>query len=121
MTDDMRSSHDIYQHLLHEFQDSLDEELEMELDDVRMEALISREGLPQPPGSGLSRRLYFSELLRLQGELVKLQDWIVHNKLRVVVLFEGRDAAGKGGVIKRVTQRLSPLLFTATSRLMPRL
>ncbi|MCQ4296594.1 polyphosphate kinase 2 [Pseudomonas stutzeri] len=108
MTDDMRSSHDVYQHLLHEFQDSLDEELEMELDDLRMDALIAREGLPQPPGVGLSRRAYFSELLRLQGELVKLQDWIVHHKLRVVVLFEGRDAAGKGGVIKRVTQRLNP-------------
>jgi polyphosphate kinase len=47
-------------------------------------------------------------LLRLQGELVKLQDWIVHHKLKVVVLFEGRDAAGKGGVIKRITQRLNP-------------
>ncbi|MCQ4262093.1 polyphosphate kinase 2 [Stutzerimonas stutzeri] len=108
MTDDMRSSHDVYQHLLHEFQDSLDEELEMELDDARMDALIPHESVPQPSESGLSRRAYFSELLRLQGELVKLQDWIVHNKLRVVVLFEGRDAAGKGGVIKRVTQRLNP-------------
>src|SRR5581483_5842662 len=48
------------------------------------------------------------ELLRLQRELVRLQDWVVHQKLKVVVLFEGRDAAGKGGVIKRVTQRLNP-------------
>ncbi|MFZ9764606.1 MAG: polyphosphate kinase 2, partial [Burkholderiaceae bacterium] len=47
-------------------------------------------------------------LFRLQGELVKLQDWGVHNKLKVVVLFEGRDAAGKGGAIKRITQRLNP-------------
>ncbi|HXP96929.1 MAG TPA: polyphosphate kinase 2, partial [Telmatospirillum sp.] len=54
------------------------------------------------------RRFYFRELFRLQGELVKLQDWVVHHKLKVVVLFEGRDAAGKGGVIKRITQRLNP-------------
>jgi polyphosphate kinase len=44
----------------------------------------------------------------LQGELVKLQDWVVDQKLKVVVIFEGRDAAGKGGVIKRITQRLNP-------------
>jgi len=44
----------------------------------------------------------------LQGELVKLQDWVVATKQKVVILFEGRDAAGKGGVIKRITQRLNP-------------
>ena len=108
MTDDLGNSLQVYEHLLHEFQDSLDEEFEMELDDARMDALLRRDGVPHPSDSGLSRRVYFSELLRLQGELVKLQDWIVHHKLRVVVLFEGRDAAGKGGVIKRVTQRLNP-------------
>lgn len=108
MTDDMRSQQEIYQHMMQEFQDSLDEELEMELDDARMDALIDPDGTATTAESGLSRRAYFSELLRLQGELVKLQDWIVNNKLRVVVLFEGRDAAGKGGVIKRVTQRLNP-------------
>src|SRR5699024_7346236 len=48
------------------------------------------------------------ELLRLQCELVKLQDWVVNKKLKVVVIFEGRDAAGKGGAIKRITQRLNP-------------
>jgi polyphosphate kinase 2 len=56
----------------------------------------------------LQRRSYFRELFRLQAELVKLQDWVVHEKVKVVVLFEGRDAAGKGGVIKRITQRLNP-------------
>ena len=55
-----------------------------------------------------NRQRYFRELLRLQGELVKLQDWVVHSGHRLVVLFEGRDAAGKGGVIKRITQRLNP-------------
>ena len=52
--------------------------------------------------------IYEKELVRLQEELVKLQQWIVKKKLRVVVLFEGRDAAGKGGVIKRIIQRLNP-------------
>jgi polyphosphate kinase 2 len=82
--------------------DSYDEELEMEIDDnnFNFASLI---------GSDNTERVrYFEELLRLQGELVKLQDWVVKEKLKVVVLFEGRDAAGKGGVIKRITQRLNP-------------
>jgi polyphosphate kinase 2 len=54
------------------------------------------------------RRQYFRELFRLQAELVKLQDWVVATGHKVVILFEGRDAAGKGGVIKRITQRLNP-------------
>jgi polyphosphate kinase 2 len=56
----------------------------------------------------LDRRVYFKELFRLQGELVKLQDWVQTQRLRVVVIFEGRDSAGKGGAIKRITQRLNP-------------
>jgi len=56
----------------------------------------------------LAKRHYEEELERLQIELVKLQDWIRHVGLKVVVLFEGRDAAGKGGVIKRITEKLSP-------------
>jgi polyphosphate kinase len=51
---------------------------------------------------------YMRELRKLQIELVKLQEWIRHEKLRVVVLFEGRDAAGKGGAIKRITESLNP-------------
>ena len=51
---------------------------------------------------------YLAELFRLQVELVKLQAWIKHKGLRVVVIFEGRDAAGKGGVIKRITEYLNP-------------
>jgi len=53
-------------------------------------------------------KAYGSELRRLQVELVKLQEWIKHEGLKVVVIFEGRDAAGKGGAIKRITQRLNP-------------
>ena len=56
----------------------------------------------------LKGKFYEKELAKLQVELVKLQEWIKHKGLRVVVLFEGRDAAGKGGVIKRITQRMNP-------------
>jgi len=55
-----------------------------------------------------ARKVYEKELARLQVELVKLQEWIKQRKLKVVVLFEGRDAAGKGGVIKRITECLNP-------------
>jgi len=87
---------ELHARIREEVLDSIDEELEMELDD----AARSTPSLP--------RSTYFHELFRLQGELVKLQDWVMHEKLKVVVLFEGRDAAGKGGVIKRITQRLNP-------------
>jgi polyphosphate kinase len=90
-----------------EFLDSFDEELEMEMDDDRLSRLVDG-GSPEEHGGGIDRRFYFSELFRLQGELVRLQDWVQHKKLKVVVLFEGRDAAGKGGAIKRITQRLNP-------------
>jgi len=60
------------------------------------------------PAKRLNKRTYEQELARLQIELVKLQEWVRHKKLKVVVLFEGRDAAGKGGVITRITQCLSP-------------
>ncbi|WP_419789426.1 polyphosphate kinase 2 [Pseudomonas petrae] len=86
--------------------DSFDEELEMEYDDARLDGLLADLGEEVP--KGIDRRVYFRELLRLQGELVKLQDWVVSQKLKLVVLFEGRDAAGKGGAIKRITQRLNP-------------
>ena len=94
-----------------EMLDSFDEELEMEIDDERMERLLdkfSEHPDKRGPRVGIDRRRYFKELFRLQAELVKLQDWVVHQKLKLVVLFEGRDAAGKGGTIKRITQRLNP-------------
>jgi polyphosphate kinase 2 len=56
----------------------------------------------------LDKKTYEAELEKLQVELVKLQEWIKYKHLKVVVIFEGRDAAGKGGVIKRITQRLNP-------------
>ncbi|WP_296650694.1 polyphosphate kinase 2 [Paraburkholderia sp.] len=83
--------------------DAFDEELEMEVDDR-----LQERGLHITDAARELRRVYFHELIRLQGELVKLQDWIVNTGYRLVVIFEGRDAAGKGGVIKRITQRLNP-------------
>ncbi|MBM4093630.1 MAG: polyphosphate kinase 2, partial [Planctomycetes bacterium] len=59
----------------------------------------------------LKRKVYEKELERLQIELVKLQAWVKHAGARIVVVFEGRDAAGKGGVIKRITARVSPRVF----------
>ncbi|HJW25397.1 MAG TPA: polyphosphate kinase 2 [Rhodocyclaceae bacterium] len=92
-----------------EMLDSFDEELEMEIDDDRLDHLAEEvRGHGHPILEPLDRQFYFRELFRLQGELIKLQDWVIDQKLKVVVLFEGRDAAGKGGVIKRVTQRMNP-------------
>lgn len=56
----------------------------------------------------LSKKVYENELTKLQLELVKLQEWIRARGLKVVVIFEGRDAAGKGGAIKRITENLNP-------------
>ena len=91
-----------------EMLDGFDEELEMEIDDDRMNALIADVVNSEVEGGGLSRSFYFKELFRLQGELVKLQDWVVHKKLKVVVLFEGRDTSGKGGVIDAIRERVNP-------------
>lgn len=100
------------QDLLHdEMVDSIDEELELEIGDDLLSRLppgIVDETFPVDTTPPIDRRRYFSELLHLQRELVKLQNWVVHKGLKVVILFEGRDAAGKGGVIKRVAQRLNP-------------
>ncbi len=99
---------EVMRRIRHELIDSYDEELEMELEDRTLAQLTGEE----PPGHGAQdkerRRQYFRELFRLQCELVKLQDWVVSTGHKVVILFEGRDAAGKGGVIKRITQRLNP-------------
>jgi polyphosphate kinase 2 len=87
--------------------DSYDEEFEMEAEDGLH---VNPQG-EWPQGFQEDRefrRTYFRELFRLQGELVKLQDWIASTGQKVVVIFEGRDSAGKGGAIKRVVQRLNP-------------
>jgi polyphosphate kinase 2 len=88
-----------------EVADSFDEELELELDDERIAELLDDSAVTAEKAA---RQVYFRELFRLQRELVKLQDWVVARNRKVVVLFEGRDAAGKGGAIKRITQRMNP-------------
>jgi polyphosphate kinase 2 len=101
-----------------ELLDGFDEELELELDDERFQRQLGSDGARLARHSqvpSIDRHLYFTELFRLQGELVKLQDWVVEKKLKVVVLCEGRDAAGKGSVIKRITQRLNPRVATVVA------
>src|SRR5262249_52568131 len=107
---DMRekNSHSLEERLREELADTVDEELEMEIDDERITQLITPVVDARTKQNGLDRHFYFKELLRLQKELIKLQDWVAYRKLKLVVLFEGRDAAGKGGAIKRITQRLNP-------------
>ena len=107
MSFDPTQQEEIIRRVRRDLMDGYDEELEMELEDRNVDAL-SRGGAPESEQERTDRQTYFRELFRLQGELVKLQDWVIHSKHKVVILFEGRDAAGKGGVIKRITQRLNP-------------
>ena len=90
-----------------ELADTLDEEWEIELEDSILSREIKKIYQKEHPDM-LERAVYFRELLRLQAELIKLHDWVEQTGQKVVVLFEGRDSAGKGGVIKRITQRLNP-------------
>jgi polyphosphate kinase 2 len=76
----------------------------------KTEAVSKTESNSPASKKRLKRKKYDAELLRLQGELVKLAAWVKHRGLRVVALFEGRDAAGKGGAIKRITEAISPRL-----------
>jgi polyphosphate kinase len=90
-----------------EMLDSFDEELELEIDDDRLNEALNKI-IETPDQDTVDRSFYFKELLNLQRELVKLQDWVIATKAKIVVVFEGRDSAGKGGAIKRITQRLNP-------------
>ncbi|MBC7139930.1 MAG: polyphosphate kinase 2 [Defluviimonas sp.] len=90
-----------------ELADALDEDYELELEDSTLSLEIARIYKRSHP-QAIDRASYFHALIRLQSELIKLQDWVQHSGEKIVVLFEGRDAAGKGGVIKRITQRLNP-------------
>ncbi|WP_207401778.1 polyphosphate kinase 2 [Psychrobacter pygoscelis] len=86
--------------------DAYDEELENEVDDYVRDYRFDGHELSEQ--EKLDRQTYFKELVRLQRELIKLQDWVVDRGEKIVVIFEGRDSAGKGGAIKRITQRLNP-------------
>ena len=65
----------------------------------------------EPGGKTFDRKTYDKELAKLHGELVSLQQWVVHNGLKVCIVLEGRDGAGKGGTIKALTERVSPRIF----------
>jgi len=90
-----------------ELDDTLDEDFELEMSEPALSLELRRIYQRKHPET-LDRRVYFRELLTLQSELIKLQDWVEYSGEKIAVLFEGRDAAGKGGVIKRITQRLNP-------------
>jgi len=77
-------------------------------EEVQLEGRWHIVGPGTPPTKRNSDYRYIDELVRLQFELIKLQEWVRIKGLRVVILFEGRDAAGKGGVIKRITEALNP-------------
>jgi len=93
--------------LSEELADALDEDFELEISESDLSLELRRIYREAHPPS-LERKDYFTKLLSLQSELIKLQDWVQQTGEKVVVLFEGRDSAGKGGVIKRITQRLNP-------------
>ena len=101
----VEATEEMFARIREDYIDQFDEELELQLGEIEEGGGSDNE---QGDASAEFRRLYFKELYRLQTELVKLQDWVMHSKHKLVVLFEGRDSAGKGGVIKRITQRLNP-------------
>jgi polyphosphate kinase 2 len=90
-----------------ELRDSIDEMVENELSEPMLSDEIRElyKGRLQNP---LGRMIYYRNLLRLQAELIKLQDWVETTGAKVLIICEGRDSAGKGGVIKRISQRLNP-------------
>ena len=90
-----------------ELADTLDEDYELEISEPALSLEIRKIYRKAHPPS-IPRMEYFRALLRLQSELIKLQDWVSYKKEKIVVIFEGRDSAGKGGVIKRITESLNP-------------
>ena len=107
LNDETLKNNDKLRQQMHEdLIDSYDEGIESEMDDYIQD--LRYNGQPLTDSQKIARHIYFNELIRLQKELIKLQDWVVATGERIVVIFEGRDSAGKGGAIKRITQRLNP-------------
>jgi polyphosphate kinase len=102
-----RDEHAAIEWLKNQVEDDLDEDYELDLSDTTLVGELAklREQRLAPT---IERKDYFRQLLRLQSELIKLQTWVSHAGAKIVVVFEGRDSAGKGGAIKRITQRLNP-------------
>ena len=90
-----------------EFEETLDDLLEVEFNEPMLSEEV-RELYRQQHRDSLEGRIYYPNLLRLQAEMIKLQDWVVEKNAKILIICEGRDSAGKGGVIKRITQRLNP-------------
>ena len=90
-----------------EFEETLEDLLEVEFNEPMLSEEVRKLYQKQHPNS-LDGRIYYPNLLRLQAEMIKLQDWVVEENAKVLIICEGRDSAGKGGVIKRITQRLNP-------------
>jgi len=90
-----------------EFEETLDDLLEVEFNEPMLSEEVRKLYQKQHPDS-LEGRIYYPNLLRLQAEMIKLQDWVVKENAKILIICEGRDSAGKGGVIKRITQRLNP-------------
>ena len=105
--DDSTPKDDAPDWLAAELADTLDEDYELEISEPALSMEIRKIYRKAHPPT-LDRKDYFVQLLRLQAELIKLQDWVQYHKEKIVIIFEGRDSAGKGGVIKRITQRLNP-------------
>ncbi|WOO39990.1 polyphosphate kinase 2 [Rubellicoccus peritrichatus] len=103
-------NHEAYKKLHSEIMDDLEEEMELDLEDLFDEQVKRDGGRTDFDTEDYKRfrRFYFKELRRLQIELVRMQDWVQETGYKLAVIFEGRDAAGKGGVIKRFMQRLNP-------------
>ena len=97
-----------------EFEETLDDLIEVEFNEPILAEEVRALYKKQHP-KGLDGRIYYPNLLRLQGEMIKLQDWVVATNAKVLILCEGRDSAGKGGVIKRITQRLDPRVARAVA------
>ena len=109
------SDDDMLRRIKRELIDGYDEELELEIEDRAGEDVLAGDE-PEHLDAERDQRLhYFRELFRLQAELIKLQDWVLGRRQKVVIVFEGRDAAGKGGAIKRITQRLNPRVCRAVA------
>jgi len=107
-TTEFSREHELYKHLHEEIFDDIQEEMEHDMEDIFDEQIRKRAGLASTEDDTEFRRFYFRELRRLQIELVRMQDWVQATGYKLAVIFEGRDAAGKGGVIKRITQRTNP-------------
>jgi polyphosphate kinase len=109
------SDDEMLRRIKRELIDGYDEELELEIEDRAGEDVLAGDDAALGDAEHSWRLHYFRELFKLQAELVRLQDWVVARRQKVVIVFEGRDAAGKGGAIKRITQRLNPRVCRAVA------